>query len=453
MRCQASFRRWRRGVDPEPGSAETCSRGDSRCGYRAPSAHARERAGASGRGSDDRRRPSGCCPRRSTRMQAKGYGLPAIAELLSDNGIAVTATTLKTYLSEARAAGGRKKPPQGQDAADPSGPELRRRVRRPNRSRAVEAHAASGDAQPGARGVAKAAPAATTPAAPAAPAAAPKATARPSDDAERTAVGLRAEGGHEGHLRAGHRVRPRRRAADGTKEVLAMTEGNGAGRIYWVGGSKGGVGKSMMTVAMLDHLLEQGTQGAPGRVRHVEPGRLEGVPGAGRDGAHQPRRGGRLDPPRQHVRPAPRRGRGDQHGGAQQPRGQAVRTHARQQPGGAREPARGALGDQPAARQPGALARVHRRRPEGRRARRAQRLLRRREEVRALQRIRRSARRWRAAEASRSRCPDLADRVADDIYVRRISLKVAAKELPIGNRAELGRWRGEVRKVLAGVLS
>ena len=37
-----------------------------------------------------------------------------------------------------------------------------------------------------------------------------------------------------------------------------MTEGNGAGRIYWVGGSKGGVGKSMMTVAMLDHLLEQG---------------------------------------------------------------------------------------------------------------------------------------------------------------------------------------------------
>jgi hypothetical protein len=49
--------------------------------------------------------------------------------------------------------------------------------------------------------------------------------------------------------------------------------------------------------------------------------------------------------------------------------------------------------------------------------------------------------------------PDLADRVADDIYVRRISLKVAAKELPIGNRAELGRWREEVQKVLAGVLS
>jgi hypothetical protein len=47
--------------------------------------------------------------------------------------------------------------------------------------------------------------------------------------------------------------------------------------------------------------------------------------------------------------------------------------------------------------------------------------------------------------------PDLADRVADDIYSRRISLGVAAKELHIRDRAEVGRWRGEVRKVLAGV--
>jgi hypothetical protein len=42
------------------------------------------------------------------RMQAKGYGLAAIAELLSDSGFVVTAKTLKTYLGEARAAGGRK---------------------------------------------------------------------------------------------------------------------------------------------------------------------------------------------------------------------------------------------------------------------------------------------------------------------------------------------------------
>ena len=35
-----------------------------------------------------------------------------------------------------------------------------------------------------------------------------------------------------------------------------MSEGNGSGRIYWSGGSKGGVGKSMMTLATVDHLLE-----------------------------------------------------------------------------------------------------------------------------------------------------------------------------------------------------
>jgi hypothetical protein len=49
--------------------------------------------------------------------------------------------------------------------------------------------------------------------------------------------------------------------------------------------------------------------------------------------------------------------------------------------------------------------------------------------------------------------PDLADRVADDIYTQRLALSVAAKELPIGNRAELGRWRGEVRKVLSVLVS
>jgi hypothetical protein len=49
--------------------------------------------------------------------------------------------------------------------------------------------------------------------------------------------------------------------------------------------------------------------------------------------------------------------------------------------------------------------------------------------------------------------PDLADRVADDIYSQRLALSDAAKTLPIGNRAELGRWRREVRKVLAEVVS
>ena len=48
--------------------------------------------------------------------------------------------------------------------------------------------------------------------------------------------------------------------------------------------------------------------------------------------------------------------------------------------------------------------------------------------------------------------PDLADRVADDLYTKRLAIGVAAKTLPIGNRAELGRWRSEVRRALGGVL-
>jgi hypothetical protein len=48
--------------------------------------------------------------------------------------------------------------------------------------------------------------------------------------------------------------------------------------------------------------------------------------------------------------------------------------------------------------------------------------------------------------------PDLADRVADDIYTQRLSIATASKVLPLGNRAELARWRGETRKVLAQVL-
>ena len=48
--------------------------------------------------------------------------------------------------------------------------------------------------------------------------------------------------------------------------------------------------------------------------------------------------------------------------------------------------------------------------------------------------------------------PDLADRVIDEIYSTRMSIERAAKELPIGNRAELYRWRNEVKKVLAEVV-
>jgi hypothetical protein len=48
--------------------------------------------------------------------------------------------------------------------------------------------------------------------------------------------------------------------------------------------------------------------------------------------------------------------------------------------------------------------------------------------------------------------PDMADRVSDDIYSKRMSISVALKELPIGNRAELTRWRNEAKKVLEAVV-
>lgn len=48
--------------------------------------------------------------------------------------------------------------------------------------------------------------------------------------------------------------------------------------------------------------------------------------------------------------------------------------------------------------------------------------------------------------------PDLADRVSDDIYSKRLSINAAMKELPIGNRAELARWRQDVHKTLGAAL-
>lgn len=47
--------------------------------------------------------------------------------------------------------------------------------------------------------------------------------------------------------------------------------------------------------------------------------------------------------------------------------------------------------------------------------------------------------------------PDLADRVTDDMAIKRMTIQVALKELPIGNRAELIRWRGEAKKVFSQV--
>jgi len=44
--------------------------------------------------------------------------------------------------------------------------------------------------------------------------------------------------------------------------------------------------------------------------------------------------------------------------------------------------------------------------------------------------------------------PNLSDRVSDDINNKRMSISMALKELPIGNRAELTRWRNEAKKML-----
>jgi hypothetical protein len=52
--------------------------------------------------------------------------------------------------------------------------------------------------------------------------------------------------------------------------------------------------------------------------------------------------------------------------------------------------------------------------------------------------------------------PDLADRVCDDLYSSRLTIAGALegpKKLPLGNRAELTRWRGEVAKVFEGLVN
>lgn len=44
--------------------------------------------------------------------------------------------------------------------------------------------------------------------------------------------------------------------------------------------------------------------------------------------------------------------------------------------------------------------------------------------------------------------PDLADRVTDELYSRRITLSEAAQQLRLGDRIELQRWRASVREML-----
>lgn len=48
--------------------------------------------------------------------------------------------------------------------------------------------------------------------------------------------------------------------------------------------------------------------------------------------------------------------------------------------------------------------------------------------------------------------PDLGDRVSDAIYSTPMSIAEASKELPIGDRAELDRWRGKVKVMFEEII-
>ena len=48
--------------------------------------------------------------------------------------------------------------------------------------------------------------------------------------------------------------------------------------------------------------------------------------------------------------------------------------------------------------------------------------------------------------------PDMADRVADELYSRRMTIADASTQLPIGNRAELLRWRNLAHTMMTEVL-
>ncbi|VFR81073.1 MOBD protein [plant metagenome] len=48
--------------------------------------------------------------------------------------------------------------------------------------------------------------------------------------------------------------------------------------------------------------------------------------------------------------------------------------------------------------------------------------------------------------------PDLADRVSDGLYSQRLSIRAALETMPIGNRAELQRWRAAAQKMFEATL-
>src|SRR5580693_5624072 len=122
---------------------------------------------------------------------------------------------------------------------------------------------------------------------------------------------------------------------------------HGPSRIYWIGGSKGGVGKSMMTVVILDYLLEQGEKVLLVECDTSNPDALESLQQRNGRRAHRPGRGRRMDPSGQPVRRRSKPSRRGQHRGAQQRRRESVRPNARDESRRARSEACGVLDDQP----------------------------------------------------------------------------------------------------------
>lgn len=48
--------------------------------------------------------------------------------------------------------------------------------------------------------------------------------------------------------------------------------------------------------------------------------------------------------------------------------------------------------------------------------------------------------------------PNLADRVVDDIYSKRLAIEKALVDLPVGHKAELRRWKEDLKPVLSAVI-
>jgi hypothetical protein len=231
-----------------------------------------------------------------------------------------------------------------------------------------------------------------------------------------------------------------------------MKEANGSGRIYWVGGSKGGVGKSMMTLATLDHFLERDakvllvecdTSNPDVWKAYKDQVEAELVDLDEADGWIQ--LVNLCDGHREGVVVVNTAARNNV----------AVRQYGRTLDSSLEE-----LGSKLVA-----LWLINRQRDSLELLKEFMEAVPKAEVHVVRNGYFGDERKFELYNASKVReavegrggksitLPDLADRVADDLYVKRLSLSVAAQSLPIGNRAELGRWRGEVRKVLAEVLS